>query len=395
MSTINKGGQVHLFDYRQEITSQGFNQHTHRLFSRGIYEGGSLVKINDTTISINAFMCVFEDVNARVSVRIETTQAVTLESTAFSVAPYIVGRFVWQNAEENYMDFLNVSQVNIEDSDIILGKVIVVGGSIEGFDYAEKSWSYNYYHDILSYNPPFKVIPNEPYDTKVTVLPGGPYTIFGKQVQITIPTLSPDFTFPISPNGRSDLVVIDADSTNIEIIQGQNAPGAPVPVSFSSKFPIAIIRFPPSSIAQVKGSYIEYLHPDNFRSNPVQLDYPTETNSVPESYALRDSNADITANRFHSDVDDGESPLTVISTTRVNNLNVQYLNGNDEAFYRNASNLNDGTVDMARLPLAQSGADHVVYADANKDAKIEGNFYSNNEIISTEKKAIAYALVFG
>ena len=395
MGTTNIGGQVHLFDYRQEITSQGFNQHTHRLFSRGIYEGGSIVKLSDTQISINAFMCVFEDTTARVSIRIETTEAAVLTSTAFTATPYIVGRFVWQNAEENYMDFYAVAEINILPSDLIFGRVIMNGTSIEGFDYSQKSWSYNYYHDILSYNPPFRVIPNDPYDTKVTVLPGGPYTILGRQVTISVATESPAFTFPISVNGRKDLVYIDAEDSTVGILQGQDIPGAPVPQTDNSKFPIAIINFPPSSTAAVKGSYIQYLHPDNFRSNPVQLDYPTKTDSTPESYALRDSEGDLTAKQFHSDIADGTAPLTVVSTTKVDNLNADLLDGQSGSFYQNADNLNAGTVAMTRLPLAQSGANHVVYADANKDAKIEGNFYSNNKIIATEGKAIAYALVFG
>lgn len=395
MGTINKGNQVHLFDYRQEITSQGFNQHNHRLFSRGIYEGGTLVKTSDTIININAFLSVFEDTVARVSVRIETTDAVTLESTAFAATPYIVGRFTWINVEENYMDFLAVAETSILDSDLIFGKLIMNGTVIDGFDYSQKSWSYNYYHDILSYNPPFRVIPNEPYDNKVTVLEGGPYTIQGKQVYIDTPTESPAFTFPISSNGRSDVVYIDSATNTIGILVGEDIVGAPIPQTENSQFPIAIIRFPPSSTAIVKGSYIEYLHPDSFISNPVILDYPTKTTSDPNSYALRDSEGDLTAKQFHSDIAEGTAPLTVISTVRVDNLNVQYLNGNDSSFYRNASNLNDGTVSMLRLPIAQTGINHLVYADENGDAKIEGNFYSNNDIVSTEKRAIAFALVFG
>lgn len=394
-TTINKGGQVHLFDYRQEITSQGFNQHTYKLFSRGIYEGGTLVKSSDTIIFINAFLGVFYDTTAKVAVRIETTEAVSLESTAFVATPFIVGRFDWQNVEENYMEFLAVSEVNILPSDLVFGRLIMNGAVIEDFDYSRKSWSYNYYHDIVSYDPPFKVIPNEPYDSKVVVLPGGPYTIQGNQVYIATDTESPAFTFPISVNGRSDVLYIDSETNTLGIVQGADTPGAPVPQTQNSQFPIAIIHFPSASVAHVKGSYIEYLHPDTFMSNPVQLDYPTETGSVPTSYALRDADGDLTAKQFHSDIAIGTAPLTVVSTTKVDNLNADMLDGNDSTYYTNGSNISSGTVPIAYLPTAQSGANHLVYADANKDAKIEGSFYSNNEVIATEKKAIAYALVFG
>jgi len=327
MGTINKGGQVHLFDYRQEITSQGFNQHTNKLFARGIYSGGELFKISDTQVSLSSFLSVFEDIDAKVTLKIETTEAVIIESPSIAVTPYIIGRFTWQNAEENYMDFFAVAEINLLPTDLIFGKIVFNGSTIIDFDYSQKSWSYNYYHDILSYEPPFRVIPNDPYDNKVLVLPGGPYTIQGRQVTISTPTESPAFTFPISSNGRTDVVYVDSQDSSVGIIQGEDISGVPTPQTANSQFPIAIIRFPPSSTAVVKGSYIEYLHPDNFRSNPVQLDYPTETDSVPDSYALRDSDGDLTAKQFHSDIADGTTPLTVLSSTMVDNLNVEMIEG--------------------------------------------------------------------
>ncbi len=325
MGSINIGNQTILFNYRQEITSQGFNQHTHRLFSRGIYEGGSLLKTDNSNIFLTAFSCVVEDLVERVSVRMETLESVPIVVT--SSTPFIIGRYEWLNAEHNYMDFLALAEVDVLDSDLIFGRCVYSGATLEGFDYSRKSWSYNYYHQTLSYNPPFKVIPNEPYDTKVTVLEGGPYTIHGKQIQITTPTESPAFSFPISSNGRTDIVYIDSADSNVKILQGADSSGAPVPQLANQQFPVAIIRFPPSSSASVKGSYIEYLHPDSYRSSTIQLDYPSVTTSTPDSYALRDINADITANKFHSDVVDGEAPISVVSTTKVENLNVDMLNG--------------------------------------------------------------------
>jgi len=325
MGTINKGNQAILFRYRQEITSQGFNQHTHRLFPRGIYEGGTLLKEDNFNIYLTAFSCIVEDLDARVSVRMETLEAVPIPVT--SSTPFIVGRYEWINAENNYMDFIAVANVDILDHDLIFGKCVYNGSILESFDYAKKSWSYNYYHQTLSYNPPFKVIPNEPYSNKVLVLEGGPYTIHGKQITISTPTESPVFNFPVSANGRSDVVYIDSNDSSVKILQGQNISGAPVPQTANQQFPVAIIRFPPGAPNVVQGSYIEYLHPDNYRSNTVQLDYPSVTTSTPDSYALRDTNADITANKFHSDVADGEAPLSVVSTTQVDNLNVEFVGG--------------------------------------------------------------------
>jgi hypothetical protein len=57
----------------------------------------------------------------------------------------------------------------------------------------------------------------------------------------------------------------------------------------------------------------------------------------------------VTASRFRADVAQGTAPISVASSTRVDTLNVQYLDGNDSSFYRNASNLNAGAVPGAQV----------------------------------------------
>ena len=58
-----------------------------------------------------------------------------------------------------------------------------------------------------------------------------------------------------------------------------------------------------------------------------------------------------------STVATGTAPLTVASTTKVTNLDAHYLGavGQDDAFFRNASNLNAGTIASAQVSGAYSG----------------------------------------
>ena len=56
-----------------------------------------------------------------------------------------------------------------------------------------------------------------------------------------------------------------------------------------------------------------------------------------------------TTDQFYSSVTTGTAPLVVSSSTMVNNLNVQYLNGQLGSYYQDASNLNAGTISSARL----------------------------------------------
>ena len=61
-----------------------------------------------------------------------------------------------------------------------------------------------------------------------------------------------------------------------------------------------------------------------------------------------------TASRFVSTQTTGTAPLTVTSTTLVSNLNADLLDGQEGSYYRNASNINAGTIDDAYLPATIS-----------------------------------------
>jgi len=56
-----------------------------------------------------------------------------------------------------------------------------------------------------------------------------------------------------------------------------------------------------------------------------------------------------TASRFASNIAQGTAPISVASSTRVDTLNVEYLDGNNSSYYRNASNLNAGAVPGAQV----------------------------------------------
>lgn len=64
-------------------------------------------------------------------------------------------------------------------------------------------------------------------------------------------------------------------------------------------------------------------------------------------YSL-DVNGSIKGDRYVSTIATGVPPLTVASTTRVDNLNCQYLDFGDSAYYRNVGNMNAGTLPAIR-----------------------------------------------
>ncbi len=68
----------------------------------------------------------------------------------------------------------------------------------------------------------------------------------------------------------------------------------------------------------------------------------------------------VTGSQLVSTVADGTAPLTVTSTTVVTNLNADLLDGQQGAYYTNASNLSTGTVPAARLPQANTTSNGAV-----------------------------------
>lgn len=265
MGTIDNGNQKLSYDFREKGQAEVFNKINYKLHSKGIYAGGTLTKVSDSSVEILPFYSVVEDSTAKISIRIETSSN-ALVSSVSSSTPWIIGRFEWLNTDDNFMDFLAVAKVAIQEDDIIFGFVDYNGATMTtDFDYTQKSWSSWYYLDLSNPIPPFKVVANEPYDTKVLVNIGGPYFYNGNWIQLSTETESPDFTFPISAFGRKDIVALDYinasnSDASISILQGSSTGDLPeVPAEY---FPIAIVSLP-SGATEVKGEYIEYLNPLN------------------------------------------------------------------------------------------------------------------------------------
>jgi hypothetical protein len=255
MGSIDNGTQVFTYSYKQEGLSKTFNSLNYKLHSRGIYSGGTFARVSDIQITLSPTLLFFEDTANTVGVRIETTTNANIAVQAST--PYIVGRFHWINTENNYMDFLAVAYGDITATDIIFGRLVFNGSVLTTeYDYSKKQWSSDYYTSANDFLPQFKVEAQEPYSTTVVVKPG---RVFFDSAIVTLATntTSPVFSFPVSANGRTDLITLNRSSV-ITIIQGADTSGAPIPTLNSDYLLLAIIRFP-AGATQVKGSYIEYV----------------------------------------------------------------------------------------------------------------------------------------
>ncbi len=269
MGSTNVGSQVLTYDYRQDVVSVGFNRLNYKLHPKGIYEGGSLSKVTNTSVSVFPMVCLYDYSSGTtgLTTRIQTYDSVTVTSVSPS-APYIVGTFAWIDTENNYMDFSAVDEAALTDNMIIFGRATFNGLTMNTtFDYSRATYSYAKRFGFFD-NLPFYVKPNTSagggYSDRVTVSPGGPFFFNGKLVSVSTETNISITTGPTT--GRRDIIYIDSSDNIVKKASGPNSAGAPLPIIQYDWLPIAVIHMPPS-MSEVRGDYITYIHPNNYLSS--------------------------------------------------------------------------------------------------------------------------------
>ena len=195
-------------------------------------------------------LCFIQDTINNVGTRIETGSAQNL--TVNNATPFIILRFSWADAQNNYMDMLAVANADIQENDLIVGRCVYddVGTTLSTtFDYTRRTIFYTNKQKIEdSY---LRVTPTEPASNQVTVssgvlnsskgnllVAGGNYPVGG--IQNTI-------------NGRIDLVYIDENGA-VQILLGTDQAN-PVAPRYGNRKVIAEIRRG-ASRTSVKGNEI-------------------------------------------------------------------------------------------------------------------------------------------
>lgn len=268
MGSVDNGNQIISYDFKEAIVSEGFNKLNYQLHPIGVYYGGEFVKVSDTQIEVLPLYCLFEDSTAKATIRIETLDNAVIDVD--NTKQFIVCRFQWLNTENNFMDFLALDSVDILPTDLILGRLQYTGIVLNTtYDYSKKSYVNVLYYDYFNTAQPLRVVPTFPYSDSVKVLSSNGSIIHdGKVININ-DTTSPSFSFPVSVNGRKDIIGIDSDTNTVVIVQGADSIGAPLPVVSSSILPVGIITFPPSTISTVKGHYITYINPYFYKTSNI------------------------------------------------------------------------------------------------------------------------------
>lgn len=247
MGTTDFGTQTITFDYKSPAKAENFNKLNYLLFPRGIYDGGTLSKVDGTHVNISTFGCFIKDTTNSVGVKIETSAVIRKEVAAGN--PYLIIRFEWSNVENNYADVLALAYGDIQSDDLIIGRCVYQGGVLQStFDYTRRTESV--IKEQLDKQDYFKVKPSEPPDKKVIVEAGN--TIIGDTyVEFTQSTSS---SITDTTDGRNDLVCID-NSGSISVVEGTDAVSPVDPNYPSDKLVVGKISRG-SSRTDIKGSDI-------------------------------------------------------------------------------------------------------------------------------------------
>ena len=223
MGLTDYGTQTISFAYKEPGKSQNFNKLNYGLFPKGFYSGGLLTYLTSSTVQLSAFNLFIEDAVTKVGIKIST--ATTVDLTVAEATPFIIIRYTWYNAENNYADVLAVTYGDITSDDIIVGRCAYASSVLQtSFDYTRRTISsLQTLNDDKDY---LKVIASEPADNKVYVEAG----------EIFVNEIPTSFTAQSSPIisattlGRIDIVYINGSGT-LSVLEGADA-GSPVQPSF-------------------------------------------------------------------------------------------------------------------------------------------------------------------
>lgn len=137
MGTTNFGNQTLTFKYRQPSNAESFNNLLYNILPSGIYSGGSISIVNDTTARISILEALISDSVSEVTIKCATS--LEIDVSVSESTPFIIMRLEWENSPNNYVDFLSVSLEDIRDTDLILGKAVYISTVFSEVDYSIKS----------------------------------------------------------------------------------------------------------------------------------------------------------------------------------------------------------------------------------------------------------------
>ena len=161
----------------------------------GIYSGGYLTRVNDTTVTVSTLRCEIGDGTYQVGISTAATVNVTVSSTN----KYVVLRWAYTGvAADDYMEFVATTLVGIQATDVVVGHCNYSGSTLTVPSYENRATPNT--HDLF-----LKVEPEETPSLYCRVRAG--QVNYGAENFDINDQLSPLFTAPVSDSSINLLQV--------------------------------------------------------------------------------------------------------------------------------------------------------------------------------------------
>lgn len=202
----NVGNQEVTLKYYDPVDSLESNERFRDIRPTGIYKGGYLTKVNNTTVSLTPVVC---EIRSKITspyyqVKVETTTLVN-DITVGSGTPHVVLRWSYTGvAAADYMELLGVASPDTYD--LVVGECSFSGATLTGFDYAERA-------NPSIFDLFLKVEPEETASMYVRIR-GGRIQLNGSTVDIT-DQLSGAFSAPSSGSKTGAVYVNTAGAIQV------------------------------------------------------------------------------------------------------------------------------------------------------------------------------------
>jgi len=226
----DSGNQNISLKYGVAGNSTEINRRQVNIEPTGIYKGGYLSVVDNTHASISPLVCsVASGLN---QIRVETTTSVNL--LVGSGAPYIVLRWTYTGAVDDYMELLAVASGSILSGDLIIGKCSFSGGgNLIGFDYDNASYPRSH-PNVQDLN--LKVLPPITTELRMWVNPGKVQV--GSQT-FSVPLQQTDAITPPVSDSKIYLVYVNTTDGTIKIDTSGTAAATPVAPAYNGKLVLA------------------------------------------------------------------------------------------------------------------------------------------------------------
>lgn len=227
-NTIDYGDQTRSINYYDDLRSSLVNSRNKAILPPGIYSGGFLTVNDATSVTISPLICEIGD--GTYTIGIETAVNRNIEVT--HLTPYIILRWAYYDAIDNYLEMLSVAESGVLSTDLVVGKGTFSGATLIGFDYQDSLHPRN---QAINFINSLQVVQTPTASTSIYINTGR--ITFGSTV-FTISTQTLLTLLAIPSAARYDLIVINSAGA-IEIITGTDDGDIP---SCEYKAPLASIK---------------------------------------------------------------------------------------------------------------------------------------------------------